>query len=85
MDNARQVAQTGEYDIDQQVAATAPLEEHADGGREDGEDDFADVAVFVVGDVSNQSDGGGRRRGGSGLESHLAVNAILDDIYRDGE
>lgn len=45
VDNARQVAQTGEYDIDQQVAAAAPLEEHADGGREDGEDDFADVAV----------------------------------------
>lgn len=45
MNNARQVAQAGEYDIDQQVAAAAPLEEHPDGRREDGEEDFADIAI----------------------------------------
>lgn len=64
MDDARQVAQTGEYDIDQQVAAAAPLEEHADGGCEDGEDDFADVAVCWGGGMSviNQSERGERKR-----------------------
>lgn len=45
MNNARQVAQASEYDVDQQVAATTPLKEHSDGRREDGEDDFADIAV----------------------------------------
>lgn len=45
MNNARQVTQTGEYDINQQVATAAPLEEHSNGRCEDGEEDFADIAV----------------------------------------
>lgn len=80
MDNARQIAQAGEYDIDQQVAAAAPLEEHSDGRREDGEEDFADIAMRSDRPRQSSVTISKREKKKNGLGSHLAVNAILDDV-----
>lgn len=48
MDDSGDVTEDGEEDVDEQVGAAAALEEDADGGEEDGEDDLADVAGVGV-------------------------------------
>jgi hypothetical protein len=45
VDDAGNVTQDGEEDVDEEVSAAAALEEHSDWGNEDGEDDLDDVAV----------------------------------------
>lgn len=47
MDDARNVAQNREEDIDTQVSANASFEENTDWRKEDGEDDLADVAAKI--------------------------------------
>lgn len=46
MDNARNVAQNRQQDVDEQVGTAAALEEDAERGQDDGEDDLDDVAVM---------------------------------------
>jgi len=41
----RDIPQTRQHDIDDQVRAAAALEEDAEGREDDGEDDFEDVAA----------------------------------------
>jgi len=48
VDNAGNVTQDGEENIDQEVAVAAALKEHSERGEEDGEDDLDDVAVDLV-------------------------------------
>lgn len=43
MDDARNVTQYREKDVDQEIGIAATLEEHAQRWEEDGEDDFADI------------------------------------------
>ena len=47
VDDSGDVTEDGEEDVDEEVCATAALEEDADGREEDGEDDLADVAGGV--------------------------------------
>jgi hypothetical protein len=49
VDDAGNVTQDGEEDVDEEISSAAALEEHSDWGNEDGEDDLDDVAV--VGDI----------------------------------
>lgn len=51
VDDSGNVTEDREEDVDEQVGAAAALEEDADGGKEDGEDDLADVAVMVLVDA----------------------------------
>lgn len=44
VDDSGDVTEDGEEDVDEEVGTAAALEEDADGGEEDGEDDLADVA-----------------------------------------
>ena len=46
MDNAWDVAQDGEEDIDEQVGITPSLEENTEWGQYNCQDDLADVAMF---------------------------------------
>ena len=48
MDDARNVAQAREHDVDNQVSAAATLEEHTKRWEDDGEDDLDDVAATLV-------------------------------------
>lgn len=48
VDDARDVAEDREQDVDEQVGAAAALEEHAQGRQDDGKDDLADVAAAVL-------------------------------------
>lgn len=48
VDDSGDVTEDGEEDVDEEVGAAAALEEDADGGEEDGEDDLADVAGWVL-------------------------------------
>ena len=43
MDDAGNVTEDGEQDVDEEVAAETALKEDADRWQEDGEDDFADI------------------------------------------
>lgn len=43
MNDTRDVTQYREEDVDQQIRATAPLEENAERWEDDGEDDLANV------------------------------------------
>lgn len=43
MDDAWDVPEDGEQDVDEQVAAATALKEDADRWQEDGDDDFTDV------------------------------------------
>lgn len=45
MDDTRNVTQYREEDVDQQIGATATLEEDTERWEDDGEDDLADVAA----------------------------------------
>ncbi len=47
MTYTRDVPQTRQHDVDDQVRAAAALEEDAEGREDDGEDDFEDVAGRV--------------------------------------
>lgn len=48
MDDSGDVTEDCEEDVDAEVGAAAALEEDTHGGKEDGEDDLADVAGGVV-------------------------------------
>lgn len=50
MDDTRNVTQYREEDVDQQIGATATLEEDTERWEDDGEDDLADVAANQVSD-----------------------------------
>ena len=45
MDDTRNIPKNRQEDIDQQVGIAATLEEDTQRGNEDGEDDFANVAI----------------------------------------
>ena len=47
VDDAWDVTQNGEEDIDQQVGITPSLEENTEWGQYDCQDDLADVAMFI--------------------------------------
>lgn len=57
MDDAGNVSQNGEQDVDEEVGTATTLEEDTDGREDDGKDDLANVA------------GGERHVGGLGNES----------------
>ena len=42
----RDITQNRQEDIDKEIGTAAALEKDADGREEDGEDDFADVAIL---------------------------------------
>lgn len=48
MDDARNETQDGQQDVDQQVSTASSLQENTEWWQEDGEDDFADIAVGLV-------------------------------------
>lgn len=48
MDDARDVAQYREEDIDQKVGIATTLEEDTNWWQEDGENDFANVTVAII-------------------------------------
>lgn len=53
MDDTRNVSQNRQEDVDEEVSSAAALKEDTDGRKEDGEDDFDDVAaacqcIFLV-------------------------------------
>ena len=68
------VTEDGEEDVDEQVCAAAALEEDADGGEEDGEDDLADVAGVGV------SCGEFENWGGGGVGGCVASIAVLGEV-----
>ena len=45
MNNARNVTQYGQKDVDEKVGIATALEEDTEGREDDGEDDFADIAT----------------------------------------
>ncbi len=45
MNDSRNVAKDGEEDVDEQVGITTALKEDTNGRENDGEDNFADVAM----------------------------------------
>jgi hypothetical protein len=45
MDDAWDVTEDGEEDVDEEVAATPTLEEYTKRWQDDGDDDFADIAT----------------------------------------
>lgn len=47
MDNARQVTQNGEQDVDEEISIASALKEYTDGRQNDGKDDLADIAVLT--------------------------------------
>lgn len=49
VDDAGDVSQDGQGDVDEEVDAAAALEEDTQGREDDGEDDLADVAGIVSG------------------------------------
>lgn len=49
VDNAGDVTQDGEKDVNEQIRTAAALEEDSQRWQEDGEDDFENIAV--IGDV----------------------------------
>ena len=74
--DAGDVAQDGEEDVDQEIGSAAALEEDAERGQDDGDDDLADVAVAEI----RVSRSFSRRMRVLMPESHLAVNAISSDF-----
>lgn len=46
MDDAGQITKNGQKNIDEEVGAAAALEENANRREDDGEDDFANVAIW---------------------------------------
>ena len=48
MDDSGNVTKDGEEDVNEEVCAAATLEEDSDGWEEDGDDDFADIAVIFI-------------------------------------
>ena len=48
MDDAGNITQDGEQDVDQQVRAAATFEEYTKRWQDDGEDDLDDIAVHSV-------------------------------------
>ena len=48
MDDSRNVTEDGQEDVDKQVGAAATLEEDAERGQDDGDDDLDDVAEGPV-------------------------------------
>jgi hypothetical protein len=48
VDDARNIAQNRQEDVDEEVCAAATLEEDSERWEEDGEDDLDDVAVVIV-------------------------------------
>lgn len=73
MNDSGDVTEDGEEDVDEQVCAAAALEEDADGGEEDGEDDLADVAG--VGVSCGEFENGG---GWGGCVASIAVLGEVD-------
>lgn len=47
MDNARQVTQDGEQDVDEEISIAPALKEYTNGRQNDGKDDLADIAVLA--------------------------------------
>ncbi len=45
MDDARNVSQAGQDNVDEQIRTAASLKEDADGWQDDGKDDLDDVAA----------------------------------------
>lgn len=66
-------AEDGQEDVDQQIRAASALEEDAERGEEDGEDDLADVAR----EARRVSDGLRARALGLTLGAYLAVKAMM--------
>lgn len=46
MDDTRDVTQNGQEDVDEEIGIAAALEKDTQRRKEDGEDDFADVAII---------------------------------------
>ena len=45
MNDTRNVTKNGKEDVDEQVGIATALEENANGGEDNGEDDFANVTI----------------------------------------
>ena len=48
MDDTRNITQNRQTDVDEQVGAAAPLKEHTKRGKENGEDELANITVDDV-------------------------------------
>lgn len=48
MDYSWDVTENSEEDIDEEISSTASLEEDTDGRKDNGEEDFADIANMYV-------------------------------------
>lgn len=78
MDNAGNVTEDGEADVDEEVAAATALKEDADRWQEDGDDDFADITKMQKLSVRVRRD-----RGIAGMQA-VAPNFEQLDL-RSGE
>lgn len=84
MDDAGNVTQDGEEDVDAEVGTTAALEEDTNGREEDGKEDLADVAVerrrTLAGKPEKPRVSLAGQISGRGKAAYLAVKAILCDL-----
>ena len=48
MDNAGNVTENGQKDVDQEICAAAALKEDTDGREKDGDEDLDNVAAFML-------------------------------------
>ncbi|KAB8339166.1 hypothetical protein FH972_022101 [Carpinus fangiana] len=71
VDDAGNVTQDGQQDVDQEVSAAAGLEEDTDGGQDDGEDELDDVGAGERHGCGRAKVGGGWERAGSLITSQL--------------
>ena len=83
MDDAGNVTQDGEEDVDEEVAVAAALKKHAEWGKEDGEDDLDDVAAEE--NVSVRASGAAQAalRGTGGEGTNLPVKGMMKDVVNE--
>lgn len=77
VDDARNVTQDGEQDVDEQISTAAALEKHTQRWQEDGKDDLADIAVFstMLAALLPEEASTEKKRGGSMI--YLAVKGMI--------
>lgn len=82
VDDAGDVTQDGEQDVDEQVSTAAALEEHTQRWQEDGKDDLADIAVYSALLAAILGETGSRRQ--KGVPVYLAVKGMIA-VWQDDQ
>ena len=74
MDDTGNPTQDGQTDVDEEVSATATLQEDTQRGQDDGEDDLADVTGKRL--VRRETGDGRRERGREGASDAQTYEAV---------